>query len=95
MTDSPGQIDRLGGDLLHLPAGQIDPEERLRIVDVGDLAAVGRPDGVVVEAGPVGIVDLRPALAVGRPDVQPVFARLRRRTRRSIGRRATRPASDR
>ena len=66
--------DRRRGDLLHLPAGQVDPEQRRRVVDVGDLAAVGRPDGVLVGAGPAGIVDLRLALAVGRADVQPVLA---------------------
>ncbi len=69
-----GPEDRRRGDLLDLPALKVDPEQRRRIVGVGDFAAVGGPDGVLVRAGATGVIDLRLPLAVRRADAEPVLA---------------------
>src|SRR5262245_1775317 len=53
----------------------IEHEQRLRVVDVGDLLAVGRPAKVRVEAGPFESVGAGFAFSILRFDVQRVSAR--------------------
>ncbi len=68
------RVGLLRRDLLRDPALQVDPVEALRVVDVRDLLAVGRPDRRPVEAGPRDLEDARLAFAVLGGDVQRVLA---------------------
>ena len=76
------RVGRLRRDLLRRAGLQIDPVERLRVVDVGDLLAVGRPHRILVEA--VALERQRAAARPCRP------ARRRRAGTRRSRRRSTR-----
>ena len=69
-----GDVERLGGDPLHGPGLDVEPEERERVVGEGDLGAVGRPVRRAVEARAAELELLHVAAAVLGPDVEGVFA---------------------
>ena len=90
-------VDPVAADALHVPGGQVQPEDRLGVVRKRHLLAVGRPAQVLVEACASQLELLHVALAVVRGDVQFVLARrvrevgdagaVRRPLRRSLVRR--------
>ena len=88
-------VDRLGGDPLDRAGGEVDPGQGAGIVQEGDLLAVRRPDRPLVEPGPLEGVGL--AARPCRPGAARAgcIPRMRRRSRRSTCRRATRWATAR
>ena len=81
-------IHRLRGDILHLARADVDHIHAPAIVGKRDLLAVGRPDGVVIEAAAIQLELAYGTLAVLRAHMQFIFSRLVReiRDRAAIGR---------
>ena len=74
-------IHRLRGDFLHLARADIDHVHAPAIVGVGDLFAVGRPDGIVIEAAAIELELAHRALAILGAHMQLVLARFVREVR--------------